>query len=200
MAVTPIVSLQDTKSFLNMTQSTADAELSDFIDAASQMIVNRIGPVLGLVTYDEWYDGGGHKIALRHTPVLSITSITESWGSSAVYTLNAITLDGGSGTFDNYSYTVDLGAGILVRRVSGSATRFARGIQNVHIVYVGGYANVPADLKQAAQLLVKHMWETQRGGSKRPGQGGEDWQAGQGDAWPARVEEILANYYLPGIA
>jgi hypothetical protein len=45
------------------------------------------------------------------------------------------------------------------------------------------------------------MWEPRRGGSKRPGLGGNDEASlkDEGD-FPARVEEILANFYVPGIA
>lgn len=199
--VTQIVTTADIKAFLNIptTDTSFDTQLGLFVDAASQMIVNRIGPVAGSPTYDEWYDGGSPSIVLRHTPVQSITSITESYGSSAVYTLTAQVLDSGS-VGGAYGYSGDLSRGLLTRRVSGIATHFAAGLQNVHVVYVAGYATVPADIEQAAKLLIQHMWATQRGGSKRPGQGNDDIYVGLSFTWPRRVEEILSAYYIPGIA
>ena len=198
--VTQIVTVAEVKTFLNITVSTFDTQVSDFIDAASQMIVNRVGDIAGSPTRDEWYDGGAAQILLRHTPIQSITSITESFGSSVVYTLTPQVLDSGTAT-GAWGYSVDLTTGLLTRRVSGIATRFAVGVQNIHVVYVAGYATVPADIKQATKLMLQHMWVTQRGGSKRPGQGGDDeWTPAHLQAFPPRVEQILANYYVPGIA
>lgn len=197
--VAQIVTLQQAKDFLNITTTTFDSELGGFIDAASQMITNRIGPVSGSPTYDEWYDGGRPQIVLRHTPVQSVTSITESYGAATSYTLTPVTLDSGS-VAGSFAYTVDLSAGIITRRAAGVAMPFAPGVQNIHVVYTAGYATVPADLVQATNLLISHMWTTQRGGSKRPGTGGDDWNPSHLESWPPRVEEILENYFIPGIA
>jgi hypothetical protein len=62
-------------------------------------------------------------------------------------------------------------------------------------------ATVPSELQTAAKMLIKHLWEERRGGAKRPGLGGNDEGSlrDEGD-FPARVEEILANFYIPGIA
>jgi hypothetical protein len=69
------------------------------------------------------------------------------------------------------------------------------------VQYVAGYLTAPPELQLAAKLLVQHMMATQRGGSKRPGMGGDDsGPATDFDAFPSRVEEILANFYTPGIA
>lgn len=195
-----LVTLADAKAFLNITSTNQDTELGSFITSASDMITNRVGPVAGSPTFDEWYDGGSTRIVLRHTPVQSITSITESYGSTTYYTLTAQALDGGGGT-SAYGYTVDLTHGIVTRRAAGIAVPFAAGQQNVHVVYVGGYSSTPAELQLATNLLIQHMWATQRGGAKRPGLGGNDGPPpSEWDGFPPRVEEILANFYTPGIA
>ena len=199
MAAVQIVTVAEMKTFLNIPTTTSDASISSFIDAASQMIVNRIGPVAGSPTYDETYDGGAAQIVLRHTPIQSVTSVTESYGAQAVYTLTAQVVDSGSAS-GAYGYSVDLDHGLLTRRVSGVATRFARGLRNIHVVYVAGYATTPADIKHATMLLLAHMWATQRGAQRLPGQGDDLYMPGLSFTWPRRVEEILANYYIPGIA
>jgi hypothetical protein len=196
--VAQIVTLAETKTFLNITTTAFDVQVGTFIDAASEMIVRRIGPVAGSPTYDEWYSGGAAQILLRHSPVQSVTSVTESFGPIA-YTLTPQVLD--AGAIGAYGYSLDVPAGLLTRRVSGIAAPFASGVQNVHVVYVAGYATPPADLVLACKLLLQHMWVTQRGGSKRPGQGGDDeWTPDQLRAFPPRVEQIMANHYVPGIA
>lgn len=202
MAVTDIVARADVKDFLNITSSSFDSRLDLFLSTASTMIQNRVGPVAGSPVYDEWYDGGQAQILLRHAPVQSVTSITESYGGALAYTLTEQIVDQPASAGGLYGYSLNKSSGVLTRRVSGIATGFTWGTLNIHIVYVGGYAVAPADLQLATLLLVQHMWAVERGGSKRPGQGGDD-SAGTGkdaDAFPQRVEEILENYYIPGIA
>ena len=196
-----LATLAEAKTFLNITNNTSDASVQSMLSAASDMIQNRIGPVGGSPTFDEWYDGGSTKIVLRHTPIQSITKITEAWAATAIYTLNASVLDGTPTDTGSWGYSVDLSAGIITRRAAGFAVPFAPGVQNVHVQYVAGYATVPEELKLAAKLMVQHMWATQRGGAKRPGLGGDDsGPASDFDAFPSRVEEILSNFYTPGIA
>lgn len=198
---TDLVTLADAKTFLNISNTASDATVAALVSSASDMIINRIGPVLGAPTLNEWYDGGSTKIVLRKTPVQSIVKITEAWGVSAIYTLNNSVLDGTPTDTGSWGYSVDLSAGIITRRASGFAVPFARGIQNVNVQYVAGYITAPPELQLAANLLVQHMMATQRGGSKRPGMGGDDsGPATDFDAFPSRVEEILANFYTPGIA
>lgn len=196
-----LTTLSDAKAFLNITNAASDQAVQQFLTSASDMIQNRVGPVGGSPTFNEWYDGGSTKIVLRHTPVQSVTKITEAWGVTAIYTLNASVLDGSATDTGPWGYSVDLSAGIITRRAAGFAVPFARGVQNVNVQYVAGYTTVPAELVLATKLLVQHMWATQRGGSKRPGLGGDDsGPASDFDAFPSRVEEILANFYNAGIA
>lgn len=193
---TPIVTVTQAKNQLNITDESYDSKLTDFVAAASQMIVNRIGPVAGSPTVDEWHDGGSTDILLYDEgPVQSITSVTESMGS-VVYTLTQITLDSGSVTTP-FGYTVDLDLGLLVRRAAGVAIPFAAGEANIHITFVAGYSATPPDITQATLLLVQHMWETQRGPNRSGGTGSIDQVA---FSMPNRVMEILAPYIVPGIA
>ncbi len=194
--MTAIITVSAAKSFLKITDSSSDTELSDVVDTASSLIAARIGPVAGSPVFDEWYDGGGCQIMLRHAPVQSVTSVTESYGT-AVYTLTANVLDGGSG-LAAYGYTLDAAAGILTRRSSGVVVPFGRGLLNVHVVYVGGYPVVPVDLQVAAKLLTKHLWSARRGGTRR-GQS-QDVNPQDFDDFPRLVAEILETYQTPGIA
>lgn len=195
---TPIVTVTQAKVQLNITTETFDSKLTDFVAAASQMIVNRIGPVAGSPTVDEWHDGGSTDILLYDEgPVQSITSVTESLGS-VVYTLQQITLDSGSVTTP-FGFTVDLDLGLLVRRAAGVAIPFAEGEANIHITFVAGYVTTPPDITQATLLLIQHMWETQRGVVGRPGSGPME-MSGTAYTFPNRVMEILSPYIVPGIA
>jgi uncharacterized phiE125 gp8 family phage protein len=195
-----IITLAEAKTHLNMgTGTTDDAELGNFITAASTMWVRRVGAVNTAVkTFDEWYDGGHVRVALANAPVVTITKVEEVVTASAIYTLTLETLQSGGDT-GAYGYTVDMDRGLLVRRAAGVAVPFTPGVRNIHVVYTAGYATAPEDIKLAVKLLVAHMWETQRGGAKRPGTGADPTPL-TGFMWPHRVEEIANGYIVPGIA
>lgn len=190
-----IITVPEAKTFLNITVSTYDAELSAFIDSASQTIVNQIGPVAGSPNVSEWHDGGSDRLVLRQQgPIQSVTTVTETYGT-VTYALTQVDIDS-SPAATAYGYSVDLDHGLLVRRASGVAVPFASGTQNVHVTYVAGYATSPADIKDAAKFWVKYLWETQRG-SRKPGSGPDPESAFNARR---RAEDILASYVVPGIA
>lgn len=91
-------------------------------------------------TVVETHDGGG-AVILRKSPVLSITSVTES-GSS-------LTTD---------DYLVNTGAGILYRGRNYSALAFSGGFQNVVVTYRAGYLNPPRVVRKVALNAVQGMW------------------------------------------
>ena len=196
MTVTDVVSVSQAKEFLNITNTTSDSELQLFVTAASEMWANRGGPV-GSQTFDEWYDGGEPMVVVRSTPIITVTSVTVSLGAFT-YTLQ----EHATGTSGYaWAYTVDKRTGTFIRRSAGVAIPFENGYRNVHIQYTSGYGTVPSDVQLAVLLLIKHMWTTQRGIGKRPAMGGmEDDVRSATYVWPNKVEEILANYKIPGIA
>lgn len=196
MTVTDVVSVSQAKEFLNITNTASDSELQFFVTAASEMWANRGGPV-GSQSFDEWYDGGEPMVVVRSTPIISVSSVTVSLGAFT-YTLQ----EHATGTSGYaWAYTVDKRTGTFIRRSAGVAIPFESGYRNVHIQYTSGYGTVPNDVQLAVLLLIKHMWTTQRGIGRRPGMGGEsDDVRSASFVWPNKVEEILANYKIPGIA
>ena len=189
-----IVTLADAKSFLSIDKTEFDDKLTTFIASESQAIVNDIGQVGGNLTLDEWHDGGTDHIVLRNPgPIQSVTTVTESYGT-ITYTLTQVTLDVSS-TGNAYTYTVDLDEGLLVRRAAGMAVPFANGVRNVHVTYVAGYVNIPADIQEACLLRVKYAFETQRGN-----RGASNSGPASSEMTLARAEEILRRYRVPGLA
>jgi hypothetical protein len=173
MAADPIdiVTLGEARSFLNIVSTDHDLELEAVITAASQMWVNRYGPVAS-TAYTETHHGVTGSLALNRYPVLTVTSVTGLGG--------ALT-----------GYAVDNGSGVVRGLLSCS--------DDVTVVYTAGRAAVPADLHHAVLLLVKHLWETQRGATRRSGTGGAD-NAGTAFSWPWRVEQIGEAYRQAGFA
>lgn len=142
-----------------------DDEMRDFIASVTPIIEDLVGPILPR-PMDEWYDGGGALIAVTTTPVLSVTTVTESWGGSSIRTLTNQPLDGVT-PVSTYGYTVDLATGILTRRISGVASPFVGGRRNVHVMYVAGQPVKP-NLRRAAKEQFRFMWNEMHEGN-RPG-------------------------------
>jgi len=96
-----------------------------------------------------------------------------------------------------YGYSVDAQSGILSRRANGLMIRFATGRLNVHVVYVAGFATIPSELQTACKLLVKDLWASRIGGTRRATV--DNAARKEESDFPARVEAILTNYHIPGI-
>lgn len=178
-----------------------DDELLGMMAAAEAAIVKAIGSVTS-GPRDEWHDGGSTLVALLSAPVLAVTLVAESVGTW-FRELTEQPLDGAS--FDAYGYTVDLSAGVINRRVSGSSARFAPGSRNIHVVYTAGWATPPADIVLAGKELTRHLWRTQRGsGNTKPGSSTNaevaNTLANAASAFPIRVEQLIHPYRSPGIA
>lgn len=191
-----LVSLADAKAHLNITRTTDDDELQSVIDAATALLSNHPGfniPV-GLTTYTEWHDGGTGLLILQHYPIVDVTSVTEYSGTTAQPIADEPE-DGGA--FTGYGFRYNAENGMLYRTSSGYPTGFAG---RVKVVYVAGMGAVPADVRQAALLLVEHMWDTQRGGASVGLPLDDDLTApdstqfGVGFTLPNRVRELLEPY------
>lgn len=177
-----VLSLSDAKLHLNITTSGDDAELSGFIDAAVAAIAQKVGPLEATATTVR-VRGCSEALALPVIPTVSLTSVTPVGGS-------ALTLG---------DLRLDTTSGVVTYNLGGTF-----GASFYDVVYEAGRSTVPADLLMAVKELVKHMWTTQRGGSKRPGTGGGDSYSntipGAAYAFPFRVEQLIAPHLQAGFA
>lgn len=168
------LSLSDAKAHLNLpsTSTTYDAELQSMIDAAEAIIGNVVGP---LTAQDPRTDRvqGGNPLVLPVAPVASVASVVVAGGSAV----------------DLAGVTVLKDAGVL--RMADPSLDFTQPLYDV--TYTPGRASVPADLLLAVKEMVRHLWETQRGSSQRPGTSDEPEPTG-GYLMPWRVEELIEPY------
>lgn len=187
-----VLSLAQAKSALGIASSNTakDEELRTFLAGITPIMEDIVGPIVPKA-FDEWHDGGARQIKTLYSPLLSVTSVTESWGPYT-RTLTAQPLNGAG--FDAYGYTVDLATGLLTRRVAGRVACFASGRQNVRIVYQGGRGQVPGNIILAARRLARHLWQPEQQGL-RPGQGVPEQtvQTPSGFAVPRAVIELCAG-------
>lgn len=173
-----LISLDDAMIAVGKAQFTQQVNLStndaaDLQEALRAIVNGARGPMEELVgpilpeAFDEWHDGGSATVMTWKYPLLAVTLIGESYGSSYFRTLTAQPLDGG--TFDAFGYTVDLKTGEITRRLSGGATDFAYGRNNIHVVGTYGRATMPAHLTEMVKRYVKWAWQTAYQGQKPQG-------------------------------
>jgi len=189
-----IVGLAEMKEYLNIsaTDTTVDEELRSFIDAGSDLAESYVGQVLGRRTFtNELYDGGTEFIRIRNPKALSITSVYEN---DALVSSTAYNLD----------YTGQrlyrIGSGTLY--ATNSYGYWTGGFNNIKITYVAGYVNPPMAAKQGVLVIVKHLWETQRGAMNVMGRvlGGDELYSTPTYSLPRRAMELLDPTSFPGMA
>jgi len=189
-----IVGLAEMKEYLNIsaTDTTVDEELRSFIDAGSDLAESYVGQVLGRRTFtNELYDGGTEFIRIRNPKALSITSVYEN---DALVSSSNYVLD----------YTGQrlyrIGSGTLY--ATNSYGYWTAGMNNVKITYVAGYVNPPMAAKQGVLVIVKHLWETQRGAMNVMGRvlGGDELYSTPTYSLPRRAMELLDPTSFPGMA
>jgi hypothetical protein len=189
-----IVGLAEAKDYLNIpaTDTTNDEELRSFIDSASDLAESYVGQVLGRRTFtNELYDGGTEFIRIRNPKVISVTSVYEN---DALVSSSNYVLD----------YTGQrlyrIGSGTLY--ATNSYGYWTQGMNNVKITYVAGYVNPPMAAKQGVLVIIKHLWETQRGAMNVMGRvlGGDELYSTPTYSLPRRAMELLDPTSFPGMA
>ena len=143
------------------------------VEAAAGIIERITDKAMRRRTLVETYaGGGGGALLLRHSPVLSVTSVTED-GTAA------------SG------WVLDGAAGVLWRSSNGGQA-WGGGVQGVTVTYVVGMDVVPAPLRHGVRELVRHLWENQRGGfNLRGGEPSEAYFTEALSTVPKRIWELL---------
>jgi uncharacterized phiE125 gp8 family phage protein len=174
-----LVALADAKAFLKISASTEDVIVGDIVNAVSGTINRYCGRVFLSAEYTEFYDGTGtRELILRKFPVTSVTSLNDDvnrqWTDATAKDVNSdVILDGG--------------AGILSLWNNGG--RFARGRQNVKIVYTAGYAlaAIPYDVQMSCKLLASQHYR----------QSYAQWRRGVQSEQQGNVNTTYSNDAIP---
>ena len=195
-----LISVDEAKAALNWTTTSSadDDELTFYIEAVTPIIEDIVGSCVP-TTYTETYDGGGPQITLLHKPVLSVTTVKESYGA-AYYTLTEQDPFGGAG-YSSFGFTVDYRTGVMTRRASGSAVSFVDGTRNVQVTYQAGRLVIPFNIVMAAREELRFLWQNGQQATW-PGTFTADDAVftPAGYAVPRRVVELCAaERRLPGI-
>lgn len=177
---TEIVTLAQAKTHLNLSSSTgSDTELTYFVGVASDLVESAANRVWRSTTYtDERHAGGRDAIVLLHSPVSTVTSLTD---------------DGE--TISASDYVLDTATGLL-RLISGS---FTPGADMVKVTYTAGSDStaVPKLAQHATLETVRHLWQTQRGTGVRAAMVGDEYaQQPTTYSLPLRAVELIDRLSL----
>ena len=156
-----IVTLSEYKAYreIDSGDTQYDSRLSPLIAGVNTEIERYCGRTFALSTYTEKLNGKGtDTVIVSNTPLNSVTSVKLLFG------------DGTSYTYPSSSYTFEAATGVIRLasdyfltdiRFSGpeesrlsALPNFPDGLQNIEVVYSGGYSAAPDDLKMAAFRLI----------------------------------------------
>lgn len=153
--------------------TTNDTELALIITAVSRRFDAICGPIVQRTYSNEIHNGaqqyggsigtpgyGRTSIRPKHTPVLSVVSLTEYSGvTPTVLTAETNTSQPASAYFLDTDGKHNVK---IYRRSSGGDAYFASGRGNVLLTYLAGRATatstVDAQFKEAAALTLQHIW------------------------------------------
>ncbi len=160
-------------------------KLRALCQSATAICESYIRRPLAVRTFIETHSGDCDFIALNRTPVVSVTSVTET--GSAI-----------SGS----DYQLDSVTGFLYRGTSATPLYWLAGRLNVVVTYKAGYTNPPADLRLAVLREVEHLWQRTQN-APHPGMGDngfDELQQDNASAMPWPVRYLLAPHVQSGFA
>lgn len=144
-AVSPaLLSLADAKAHLNITSTTHDDEIREYLEAATKIVESYVGPVVRR-SHTRRVSGCRAQIPLPHTQVLEVTAVTLVSDGSSPITLSDL--------------AIDTAAGVMSYK-SGASFPY----EWMDVTYTVGREFVDPNWTLAAKIIVKHNWETQLGG------------------------------------
>ena len=138
-----LLSLADAKAHLNITTTTYDDELREYLEAATEIVESYVGPV---VTRSHTARVRGYRcyIPLPHTQVTAVTSITDIRTGTNPITLSDLSINTAAGVI-SYKGGIPFQYGEL------------------DVTYTVGRTSIKANWTLAAKHIVKANWESQLG-------------------------------------
>lgn len=191
MAADPgsIISLADARTALQLSPANTvkDDDVRFYIAAATPIMEDIVGSILR-TTRTETFDGGSSQVCLLWAPVISVSSVVESWGANFHMILTPQDIFTGTGA-GPWGYTLDSG-GIVTRRSAGVVVAFAPGKRNIQVTYVSGRPTVTGNLLLATRVLIRFLWEQDQRSFRQQHPATEMALTPLGFAVPKRVLEL----------
>lgn len=180
-----LTSLADAKKQLNITGSDEDEELRQVVEAATAAVEHHLDMAIARRTVVE-HRNLGHPVTSRDPGVVQKFTVT----TKPIIALDSVVSADGDTTWDvadmrgTASGVVEVLAG---NPVEGPVT----------ITYTAGLALIPANYIEAAEHIIQHIWQNQRGTQGGPRPGGMDTSglgfASYGYSIPNAALELLGE-------
>jgi hypothetical protein len=167
---------------IKQTSTQYDDELRRVMRGATGFFERWLGPIVRQpVTQTAVVPNSDGSLDLK-APVLSATSITDTYGYGTTYNV-ANYLTNGS-TLVPLAYT------------------WAGHTYPVTVAYIGGWTEIPGDLHEAYLDYVAWKWESQRGPGNEPGAQGsvDEYFVRTPDVVPPSIMEVIDGYRSRSIA
>lgn len=170
-----IISLADARAQLNMVSNASDEELRQVISAATVAVEEYVKrAVVRATRVDYLAVRAGQPLVVRWTPVVSLTSVA---------TVDAAT------SWDVDDLYVNPNSGVVASMSGTSPTG------QLAVTYVAGMTDIPANYREATEIIAQHLWDAKRGTKGSPFPGGLDMPGAGitsfGYSIPNRAKELL---------
>lgn len=178
-----LFSLSDAKNVLNIAGTANDAKLRDLIESVTAAVEYLVGSIVRRSVSERYEASGSDTLVLRSAPVLSLATIVPIMLGGLTYAVADVDIDSNTGIIQNRN-----GLGFY---------------GPLRITYVAGRMVVPAALRDAARMILKHLWAVQTGqmGLPRLNVGNDEGTTtiiGLGYALPNRAIQLLQPYLRVG--
>lgn len=183
----PITTVANCKAFrgIDAENTEHDEELDRLVDAVQAFLEKECGRTFTQGTFTEYYSGTEwqDRLLVAAPPIISITNIWDDL--TRVY---ATPLASSLYVID------DAEAGVI--KLDGLT--FQKGLRNIKVTYVGGFAEIPGDLEEAA---IEMVWAARmKGEHSLVGVRSRSIADGSTQflnlAWPLDLESIVGKYRL----
>lgn len=148
MALTTLSRLKEMMG-IKVDDTTNDALLAEMIERVGKDLAGKCGRTFEYeATITEFHDGDGRArtLLVRRPPIVAVTTLHDDTGRDYL----------AAHLIDADDYVVDKEAGLIT--LDGFA--FATGLQNIKVVYGGGYQVIPQDLEEAALVIcAESFWD-----------------------------------------
>ena len=185
-----LCTLEDLKTHLEIEGSDQDAFLSNLVLRGTKFIETYCNRQLASREFTEYYSGDGtNSIMLPNTPITAITQIKDDKSGQADFDY-----DSGDEN-DAFSYE-SWGKLLLTNGDLFHSPGSTYPLRNYKIVYTGGYATAPEDLRQVCVELAAakfYLKDKQRGGVASKSVAGQTITYRPDDLSPAQ-KEVLEAY------
>lgn len=141
-------------------------------------------------SYTLYLDGpGGQTLRLPIWPVSAFTSIYDDPDRD----YNADDLVASS------DYDTDGEQGLVILKPSAAHGAWSRSYRAIKATITAGYTTVPDDVKLAACLMVRHLWDLKHTQGRQSVNQGEQTAQLREETLPAAVRELLGPYRLASV-